>query len=487
MTSSTAEDRVLERIKGGSSSPLFLVTGESVLAESAGQRIAAALASPLGAQVETYRRPADLRAIFADLRTFSLFGSAKVILVVESAVLSDRSAAAYLIDQAAEALPLDEGSELGTREREAAGLLLQVLRLFDAERASASSRETLQELPAWVFEGGAAPGSKRKKRRRPKQQVETLVEQLETLLDLARREGIRGWAETDAADLGTVLKDGFPEGHFLVLCEAAVASDHPVVEALRTTDCLVEVAAVTADQRGNWSGIDELVAELENETECGIDGNAVQELVRRTLKQEPGWGKGTRSARADTTARFAAEFRKLSSLAADGRITRALVVDVVKDRGEEDLWAILDAVGAGRPDEALSRLRRKIEGAEDPMSERLGFFSQLATFCRHLAAISGMAQATGIPVSERNYNRFKSTLASQLQGAVPGTEVALLAGLHPYRLHRAYLAASRFSSADLRSLPGVVLDTEMRLKGESSNPDAALAHLVTHLSAATVR
>jgi DNA polymerase III delta subunit len=485
VTKSTAEDRVLERIKGGSSSPLFLVAGESVLAESSGQRIAAALASPLGARVETYRRPADLREIFADLRTFSLFGSAKVILVIESAVLSDRSAAAYLIDQAAEALPLAEGAELRSREREAAGRLLQVLRLFDADGSSASSREILQTLPGWVFEGGSVPGSKRKKRRRPKEQAESLVEQLEALLDLARRENLRGWAETDAADLGTVLKDGFPEGHFLVLCEAAVASDHPVVKSLKKADCLVEVAAVTFDQRGNWSGVNDLVAEFESETKCGIDRDAVEELVRRTLKQEPGWGKGARSARADTTTRFAAEFRKLSLLAADGRITAALVRDAVKDRGEEDLWAILDAVGAGRSDEALSRLRRKIDGAEDSMSERLGFFSQLATFCRHLAAISGMAQATGMPLNERNYNRFKSDLASQLQGPVPGTEVSLLASLHPYRLHRAYLAASRFSSAELRRLPAVVLETEMRLKGESANPDAALAHLVTWLSVAT--
>ena len=117
MTKSTAEDRILERIKGGSSSPLFLVAGESVLAESSGQRIAAALASPLGARVETYRRPADLREIFADLRTFSLFGSAKVILVIESAVLSDRSAAAYLIDQAAEALTFEKYEDWRGSER----------------------------------------------------------------------------------------------------------------------------------------------------------------------------------------------------------------------------------------------------------------------------------------------------------------------------------------------------------------------------------
>ena len=485
MTGRGPESGVLDQIEGGSTSPLFVVAGELVVAEGAAQRIAASLAQPLGVEVVTHRRPADLREILADLRTFSLFEAAKVVLAIDSSVLSDRSAAAYLIDQVAEVLPIAESDELAPRERLAAGRLLQVLHLFDAQVGSASAAETLAQLPDWVFQGGVAPGKKAgRKKRRGKKQAESLVEQLVALLEAAWKEDLQGWAETDAADLGAVLREGLPDGHFLVLCEASVAKDHPVVEAVRSAGSLVEVGSVEADRRGNWTGVDSIVEELSRETGCSIDANAVSELVRRTLKQQQGWGN--QSARADTTARFAAEFRKLSALAPEGRISRSLVVEVVKDRGEEDIFKILDAIGSGRSDEALSRLRRMLESAEDPMAVRLGFFSQLATFCRHLAAISGMIQASGLPAGERNYNRFKSGLASKLQAPVPGTEVAPLSGLHPYRLHRAYLAAGRFSAPKLRTLLADVLDVEMQLKGESANPDAALTLLVSRLSAAAL-
>src|SRR5262245_25319475 len=101
------EDRILSDIGAGKSRALYLVTGEPVLAEAAAKRIADAVALPNGVRVESFRRPADLGSILADLRTYSLFGSGKVTIVIDSAVLSDRRAAAYLIDQAAEALPID--------------------------------------------------------------------------------------------------------------------------------------------------------------------------------------------------------------------------------------------------------------------------------------------------------------------------------------------------------------------------------------------
>ena len=45
---------------------------------------------------------------------------------------------------------------------------------------------------------------------------------------------------------------------------------------------------------------------------------------------------------------------------------------------------------------------------------------------------------------------------------------------------------ARFSAEKLRTLLADVLDAEMQMKGESANPDAALTHLVTRLSAAAL-
>ncbi|HYO16821.1 MAG TPA: hypothetical protein VE685_26790 [Thermoanaerobaculia bacterium] len=118
------------------------------------------------------------------------------------------------------------------------------------------------------------------------------------------------------------------------------------------------------------------------------------------------------------------------------------------------------------------------------MAARLTFFSLLASFCRQLTAVRGMMRAARVPAGESNYYRFKSSHAPALQGEIPTGGKNPLAGLHPFRLHRAYLAASRLPEAFLAKLPAEVLETELQLKGEASEADVALARFVARLSTA---
>ena len=473
------EDRILRDI-GAKARSLYLVTGEPVLAEPAARRIAETIAQPNGVRVESFRRPVDLGAILADLRTYSLFGSGKVTVVIDSAVLSDRRAAAYLIDQAAEALPIDATAELSGAGRQAAGRLLQVCRFFGLGAGAAPARQTIDALPPWAFEGAAASGASTRGRgkRRAKAQIEELKAGLTTLLEAAVRDDVQGWAESDAVELAAIAESGLPTGHHLVLCEAAVADDHPLVTRLRAEGSLLALVQVDADRSGKWQGLDELRAELERETQVSMSDAALDELARRTLRKRS--DRGASGTDPDSTARFAAEYRKLVSLADSRSIEVALVEQAVEDRGEEDVWALLDAIGAGRLAEALGRLRRLVDSAEDPMQARLAFFGQLASLCRQLTAVAGMVEVAGIAPGERNYNRFKERQAPKLQAGVG--DFRPLADLHPYRLHRAYLAASRIGAPILQGLPARVLETELRLKGESGDPDAALTDLIAFLA-----
>jgi DNA polymerase III delta subunit len=104
-------EAVLRRIGAGTVEPLYLVSGDRVVAEPAAERIARAAAERIGCEVEIRRRPAELAPVLADLRTLSLFGGGKVVLVVESQILADSRSAADLVDAAGEALPL-AGEEL---------------------------------------------------------------------------------------------------------------------------------------------------------------------------------------------------------------------------------------------------------------------------------------------------------------------------------------------------------------------------------------
>jgi hypothetical protein len=462
-----------------------LVHGDLVLAEPAAQRAAEALARRAGLPpeaVEAHRRPVSLSPHLQDLRTYSLFAAGKVVLAVGSAVLADRTAAGELIDDAAEVVPLSaSGDPLSARERQAASRLLQSLQLFDLDPFAGPPERVLAELPAWTLEGGKARRSGG--RGRGKRQVEDLRGALVPLLEAARREGLKGTADSDLSELADVVRGGLPPGHALVLAESAVAADHPLVRQLEERGAALAVGRVESD-RGGWQGIDLLAAELSRQTGVGIAADALRELARRTLRQESdSRGRGTGGVDADSSARFAGEYRKLANLA-DGRIDLQLVEGTVEDRGEEDVWQLLDAIAAGRGGEALDRLHRLLAAADDPLAARLTFFSLLCSFCRQLVAVRGMMRLARVPAGEGNYGRFKNSHAPSLQAEIPTGGKNPLAGLHPFRLHRAYLAASRIPEPLLARLPADLLETELQIKGESGEADVALARLVAHLSQA---
>src|SRR5438270_894687 len=186
--------RLLDSVRGDGAPQVFLVQGDLVLAEPAAAKVAEALAAKHGGRAESYRRPLSLAPLLQDLRTFSLFGAPKVVLAVDTAAFADRSAAADLVDDAEEALPLPGGGaearSLSPRERQAASRLLQALKLFEIDAASGSAEQALEQLPGWALEGGKSARRGRGGRARGKRQVEELRAGLVALLDAARRETI---------------------------------------------------------------------------------------------------------------------------------------------------------------------------------------------------------------------------------------------------------------------------------------------------------
>ena len=473
---------LLERAGSDAAGPVYLVQGDRVMAEPAAVRLAEAIAGRVGCEVEVHRRPPGLDGILADLNTFSLFATGKVIAAIETAVLADLQAAGGLIDDAREALPLAAGEgDLTVAERRSALRLVQALRLFDLDPYAGQPDTVLAELPLWALQGAPAKG----RRRRSKAQAEKLRRDLEPLLARAREHELAGHADGAAQALAEILRQGLPEGHHLVLAESSVAAEHPVAAGLAERDALVAVGRIEADRKG-FSGLSEISRELERQTGVGIDRDAVTELARRTLRRDSSDRRGE-VVDADSTGRFAAEYRKLAHLAGTERISRALIERVVEDRGDEDVWKLLDAIGAGRAGEALERLERLLASSDDLIASRLSLFGLLAGFCRQLTALGGQLRAGVVRRGERNYQRFKSGLAPRLQEPLPSGGQNPLTGLHPYRLHRAYLTACALPEAELSRLPDRVLHTELLLKGESRSPDAALSTLVAGLATAVGR
>jgi hypothetical protein len=304
---------------------------------------------------------------------------------------------------------------------------------------------------------------------------------------------MRGWGSGDLAELADVVRGGLPPGHALVLAERAVAAGHPLLALLEERGTVARVSELRSKKAGSWEGLAEVAEELAAETGIPIARDALEELAGRTLLPE-GDSKRLKDRRdnpvgatSESLARLAAEYRKLANLLGSGRIDRRLVEQSVEDRGEEDVWQIIDAVVAGQGQEALDQLRRLLAVSEDPMQTRLAFFGLFAQFCRQLTAIRGMMRVARVPAGETRYGHFKDRWAPALQRDLElpeGKAKNPLAGLHPYRLHRAYLAASRLPEPLLARLPSDVLETELRLKGESAEADAALSQLVARLASA---
>lgn len=471
-------ETVLDAVDSGRRRPLYLVAGDRVLAEPAAVQLGTRLAAQAGCDAEVHRRPESLADILTDLRTFSLFSTAKVAVVIDSAVLADLAAAASLLAEAVGELPVAAGDELPPAGRRAAARLIQVLRLYQIDPRVGAASEVVDGLPAVAFVGksGRKPAAAR---------LQEIKSGLADLLAAARADGIEGRADGDLALLSEAHDGGLPEGHALVLAESAVARAHPLVAALAKSGALVELQRVEPGKRGDWQGLAGLVAELESQTGVGIDRRALDELARRTLQSARGRRGAAAGTAPDSTARFAAEYRKLASLAGGGVIDSALVRSVIEDRGEEDQWQILDKIGAGAGAEAVYRLRRLMASAEDPMSARLSFFGLVAEFARHLTAVGGALDRSGGPVGVRSYARFKQSVAPLLQDDLAEGVASPLAGLHPYRLHKAYLAASGAPRDGLERLPVRLLETELLLKGEASRPQVALEALVTELASLT--
>lgn len=474
-------EEISTQIAEGRPGPLYLVVGDRVLAEPAAVRIGEELASKANCEVEVYRRPAELGSLLADLKTYSLFAPAKVVVAVETAVLADAAAAAQLVDEALEVCPVTvhEGEDLTERQRRSASRLLQTLRLFQLDSATGSSAEVVSGLPDSVLQGAVKSGGRR--RRRGRKQIEEARQNLTGLLDAARVADLEGWAETELGELADIAQRGLPEGHSLVLAESAADVKHPLVAALAAAGRYVAVGQVEAAKGGGWEGLELLATQLGRETGVTIARAALQELARRTLQRQQGRGADG-SVNAESTGRFAAEYRKLATLLGKGEISLQLVESVVQDRGEEDAWKILDAIGAGRATEALQRIHRLLAAAEDPVAARLSFFALLAGFARQLTVLANLSEQLAISQRSPSYPSFKTQIAPRLQADLADGRPSPVAGLHPYRLYRAFSVASRIPARVIQDLPARVLETEMRLKGESGQPEVALSSFVCDLT-----
>jgi DNA polymerase III delta subunit len=73
---------LLAATRQGRVEPLYLIHGDRVVAEPMAVRLAKAIAERGGHEVEVVKRPPDLSRLLGSLRTLSLFGTGRTLVVV---------------------------------------------------------------------------------------------------------------------------------------------------------------------------------------------------------------------------------------------------------------------------------------------------------------------------------------------------------------------------------------------------------------------
>jgi len=218
----TSLERLLPAVAAGKAPQVLLVAGDLVLAEPAAERLAAAWAQALGAKpedIERHRRPPSLAPLLQDLRTFSLFGNAKIRLAVSTAAFADKDAAALLLADAVAVLPVDAERALTAREKEGAVALLQVLRLHDLDPYADTAERLIARLPDAAFGGGGGKGKGKKGA------AEEVRPQLAELLEAARDAELQGLQGSDLAELSDLLHAGLPDPEHVLVRPLVEASE----------------------------------------------------------------------------------------------------------------------------------------------------------------------------------------------------------------------------------------------------------------------
>lgn len=458
-------------------SPVLVFAGDRPLADPLAREWAEGEARRVGADVTRHVGGEGLDEAIADLRTASLFGAGKIHLFVESGILAQPVPPGELLEAALAGPEVDlSRPRLEEAARDAGLALLRLLRLLEVDLEGRTPEQAIAEIPETLWKGRklararAGAGDRAAAHRK-----------LAALLEAARLEGLRGLAEDAAGRLADLLRDGLPERHRLVLVESRVDPEHPLAAALRVRGAWIEAGSLAFDPRKGASGFGELLDRLASETGVRLTPDAARELIRRTIRSEEE-GRFAGAVDADSVGRLEAEYRKLARLGGQRELPVETVRDLVADRGEEGSFDWLDALSEGRGGEAVARMERRIAGAADPSSERLRLLAQLAGFLRQVGIVGAIARKQGLPLRVESFPRFRDRILPRLLEPVEGVERSLLAGGKPFPLFRAYQMAVALPERVVERLPGRLLTSERRLKGETAEAQLELLSLVAELA-----
>jgi len=414
---------LLEEIRGGGASPVYLLDGDPFLTLRGARSIAEALVPEAERSLNLVELDAAASPgeVANELATGGLFGGTKVVIVEEPAFLQSKEDAGDAFDRARDMWA-------SGRKREAARRLLALAAKLGWAAADLDpSRDGPPSADDWRRELGRDDLSRAD------------LEFLEGAARHALERDMRA-VKDDLAALEALLASGFPPGRVLLVAAGKVDGRLPIVKRLLAAGRRVTLAVAT---EGQW------------DEQRPVLGPLIEELLAGTGKSVDRDAEDRLAALVGGDARaLSAELEKLSAYVGERKVIRADDVEALVVRVASDpFFALGNAVESRDLAQSLSVLRRSLSDGASPHM----LLGSLAGTVRRLLVERerGRLAARG-----RRISSFGEWSASVLP-AIPEEE---LGKRKPYGFWMKYQAALRFSREELLDLLVALAEADHAMK-----------------------
>ncbi|XOF34243.1 MAG: DNA polymerase III subunit delta [Candidatus Electrothrix sp. YB6] len=449
---------LLQEIRDGASFPAYLLVGERYLCQQAADRIAEALCAQGGTVHSIDGDTEDSGATLAKLRSFSLLGGRQVFRVKNSRLFHSKNVAKSIWNRAVKAQQ--------SNEPEKAVRYLQAL----MEAGGLDSRDPANDPASltptqWKKSFGFA---------RPAGPLDWTGQLLANQSGGPAAESAEpsSTASGPAGNAGELLlatlEAGIPENNILMLLAEEADKRKKLYKAFKEKYAVIDLTVDTGSgaqaKKVQQSVLREQVRAVLQSMGKNMAAGVMEQLLERV---------GFHPVAA------VMETEKLALSAGENRqITLQDLNTLVGRTRQEAIFELTQAISDKKTDQALLVASRLQENGV----HALAVLASLRNFTRTLLLFRALLEQEqygiqpGIPAKKfqdhclpllKKNDRWKKELSG-----------------HPFALYMRFRTASGFSAVLLRSWLGLILATDMRLKGSPVAPDIVLQHLILSMMTA---
>jgi len=443
-----ALSEVVNDIRDGKTSPVYLLYGDEFLFKSAFKAMLDALVPAPKAQSSNCERldgnSASIHEIIEHMQTFSLFPGPKVVVVFGANVFHSKTGSDELLLRSKEAF------EKGDMNR-AARYFVQVLSVADmsVQDVRDMGLDTFfEKVSAQGLGNGGEKG-------------DLWINQL---VDFCSKEQMAVLGhEDDGNVLCDAIEHGLPVGNCLILATELVDKRKRLYKTINKTGVIVD-CSITKGARA---------AELRQQKEI-LNAHLAKTLGQAGKTAAPGTFQALFERTGANLRTFDSEVEKLISFVGESKAITVDDVERASEKSREDpVYELANAVGERVVRKALSNVDGLLRANLFPLQILSAVTNQIRKLILSKDVINGLPR--GKWKKSMNYPAFQRTVLPELGKH----QSDLITGkTHPFVLYKTFTHSENYSFGELTRGLEYCLDADRRLKTSRQSPKLVLEDLV---------